>query len=272
MEVNISNKNYRESLRSREMELNDGRQRLLNLYKRNQIASIIMVVLGIIIIVLSAFLPSQLKEQTQLSARGIVYTMMAGIGLGLLIVWFGALQILYKLPKIALALNQIDSELAILSEELEFQNIDFKEYEKRAEIQFRNHQQELKRYYDINLGHLKWVFPVGIGTIIAGVGIIVLSIILFRDVSNENVVLILIGTASGILIDFVGAIFIKMYMETIKASTEFHNKLIHSNDNLFANVLATKITDENLKNETFSEMAKIIARGQPEMKESKDNN
>ena len=191
---------------------------------------------------------------------GITFIVVGTIAYSVISTWINASK------------HQYNEYIIMFKEELELSKISIDKYKERAEIQFKNHQKELKRYYDINLGHLKWVFPVGIGTIMAGIGIIILSIVLFKDAAEKNTIPILTGAAAGVLIDFVGAVFIRMYMETIKASTEFHNKLIHSNDNLFANVLATKITDENLKNETFSEMAKIIARGQPEMKESKDNN
>ena len=144
-----------------------------------------------------------------------------------------------------------------IDDELELLEISENQYEKKAEIQFKKHQKEIKRYYDINLGHLKLLFPIGIGIIILGIFIIILSIMLFKD---KDVISILIGTISGILTNFVGAIFIKMYIETIKASLKFHNKLIDSNNNLFANVLITKIKNQDLQNATLAEVAKIISR------------
>ena len=158
-----------------------------------------------------------------------------------------------KNPKI------ISNEERILEidDEIELLEISENQYEKKAEIQFKKHQKEIKRYYDINLGHLKLLFPIGIGIIILGIFIIILSIMLFKD---KDVISILIGTISGILTNFVGAIFIKMYIETIKASLKFHNKLIDSNNNLFANVLITKIKNQDLQNATLAEVAKIISR------------
>ena len=166
----------------------------------------------------------------------------------------------------------LEENLRTMDDEIELNEIAVEEYEKRAEVQFRNHQKEVKRYYDINLGHLKLVFPVGIITMVVGIGIIISSIIIFKNIAYQNIAPILVGAVSGILIDFIGAIFIKMYIETIKASTEFHNKLIHSNDNLFANVLITKISNEDLKNETFAEVAKIISRDKVEDSKKTENN
>lgn len=143
-----------------------------------------------------------------------------------------------------------------IDDEIELLEISENQYEKRAEIQFKKHQKEIKRYYDINLGHLKLLFPIGVGIIISGIVIIVSSIIIFNE---KNVIQIVVGTISGILTNFVGTIFIKMYIETMKASLRFHNKLIDSNNNLFANVLITKIKNQDLQDSTLSEVAKIIS-------------
>jgi len=153
---------------------------------------------------------------------------------------------------------RLESRHKELRESLELLEIEEKQYEKRAEIHFQNSQKEVKRYYDTNLSHLRWVFPLGIGTIVLGVVVIIISIVVFGDATSESIVPVALGISSGVFLDFIGAIFIKMYVETIKASTAFHNKLIHSNNNLFANVLITKISDEKLKNETLAEMAKLI--------------
>ena len=137
-----------------------------------------------------------------------------------------------------------------------------------SENQYGKHQKEIKRYYDINLGHLKLLFPIGVGIIISGIVIIVSSIILFNE---KNTIQIIVGTSSGLLTNFVGTIFIKMYIETMKASLKFHNKLIDSNNNLFANVLITKIKNQNLQDETLAELAKIIPNENSYYKENTDN-
>jgi len=152
---------------------------------------------------------------------------------------------------------ELRERLINIDEELELLDYDDMEYEKRAEKQFKQHQKELKRYYDINIEQLKLVFPLGIITMLLGFAIIFMTIYLCKEMLSS--IPIIIGCISGLLVDLIGAIFIKMYVETVKTSTEFHKKLIGSNNNLFANVLITKINDEKLKNETFAETAKIIA-------------
>ena len=70
---------------------------------------------------------------------------------------------------------------------------------------------------------------------------------------------VLTGAISGILVDFIGVIFIRMYTETIKASMQIQNRLVHNNDNLLANMLAEDIDDNNLRNQTLAEIAKTIS-------------
>jgi len=153
----------------------------------------------------------------------------------------------------------LKQELISIDDELELLNLTDVEYEQRAELQFKQHQKELKRYYDINIGHLKFIFPIGIVIIVVGLVIIFSVIFIFKDNAQQNIFPIIAGCVSGLLVDFIGAIFIKMYIETVKASTEFHNKLIKSNSHLFANVLITKINDNKMKNEALAEVAKIIS-------------
>lgn len=68
--------------------------------------------------------------------------------------------------------------------------------------------------------------------------------------------ILLTGAISGILIDFIGTIFITMYTKSLDASVKFHSKLASSNNLLLANSIATKISDETLRELTFSEIAK----------------
>ena len=146
---------------------------------------------------------------------------------------------------------QIDETIAVMS-------VENKTPKMQAEIRFDNSQSDFKRFFDINLNQLSWVFKLGIGTVLAGMVIIFLAIIMFA-VSPKYNIAVLTGAISGVLVDFIGVIFIRMYTETIKASIQLQNKLVHNNDNLLANLLAEDIDDKNLRNQTLSEIAKTIS-------------
>lgn len=62
----------------------------------------------------------------------------------------------------------------------------------------------------------------------------------------------------AILINFVGAVFIRMYTHNVEAAVKFHAKFAESNNLLLANSIANKIEDEKLREETLSEIAKDI--------------
>jgi len=177
----------------------------------------------------------------------------------------GCLTLITGIYVLALAVSAARSmelgykeKLISINEELELINYYDVDDEKRAEQRFKQHQEQLKRYYDVNIKQLKAVFPLGIFAMIFGTLIVGMTIYLFKD--NPNVIPTVAGCVSGLLIDFIGAVFIQMYTKTVKASTKFHDKLIGSNNNLFANVLVTKISDPKVKDEAFAEIAKIITR------------
>lgn len=214
--------------------------------------SVATILLGLIIIIaLILFDPHKVYSLYDSQVMQIV--------LPIIIISVGVVSLIFSLVTSSIRELVINEELISVNEELELFKFDDIDYEKRAELQFKQHQKELRRYYDINIGHLRLIFPFGISIIAVGICIVIGVILLFKDSAQQNILPIITGCISGLLVDFMGAIFINMYIETIKTSTEFHNKLINSNNNLFANMLITKINDEKLKNEAFAELAKIIS-------------
>ena len=73
-----------------------------------------------------------------------------------------------------------------------------------------------------------------------------------------NRMMLSVGSLSGIVVDFIGAIFIKMYTKNIEAAVKFHAKFAESNNLLLANSIAHKIDDNILRETTLSEIAKYI--------------
>lgn len=142
-------------------------------------------------------------------------------------------------------------------EEKEFSEIAPEKRELRAEKMFRMNQKELMRYYDMNLTQTKFLSALGIMMIIFGMLIVVVSIYMYMSLDADRV-LLFVGSVSGIVADFIGAIFIKMYTKNIEAAVKFHAKFAESNNLLLANLIANKIEDEKIREDTLSEMAKSI--------------
>lgn len=142
-------------------------------------------------------------------------------------------------------------------EEKEFSEIDPKRKDLRAEKMFRMNQKELMRYYDMNLAQTKFLSGLGIMMIIFGILIVIASLYLYMS-TNPDKVLLFVGSLSGIVVDFIGAVFIKMYTKNIEAAVKFHAKFAESNNLLLANSIANKIQDDKIREDTLSEISKNI--------------
>ncbi|WMI82237.1 TRADD-N-associated membrane domain-containing protein [Anaerotignum sp. MB30-C6] len=144
-----------------------------------------------------------------------------------------------------------------LREEKEFSEIDPEKRVLRAEKMFRMNQKELMRYYDMNLAQTKFLSGLGITMIIFGILIVSTSLYMYMSMDADKV-LLFVGSLSGIIVDFIGTIFIKMYTENIEAAVKFHSKLAESNNLLLANSIANKIENEKIREDTLSEISKNI--------------
>lgn len=72
--------------------------------------------------------------------------------------------------------------------------------------------------------------------------LLILGVTLYMYMSFEmDKVLLIIGSLSGIVVDFIGVIFIKMYNKNIEVAVKFHAKFAESNNLLLANSIANKI-------------------------------
>ena len=152
-------------------------------------------------------------------------------------------------------LEKLDED--VRREEKEFSEINPEKRALRAEKMFRMNQKELMRYYDMNLAQTKFLF---------GILIVVASLYMYMSLDTDKI-LLFVGSFSGIIVDFIGAIFIKMYTKNIEAAVKFHAKFAESNNLLLANSIANKIEDERLREDTLSEISKRIISVEKDMKD-----
>lgn len=147
-------------------------------------------------------------------------------------------------------------------EEKELSEIALEQKELRAEKMFRMNQKELMRYYDMNLTQTKFLSALGIMMIIFGMLIVATSLYMYMSL-NADKALLFVGSLSGVIADFIGAVFIKMYTKNIEAAVKFHAKFAESNNLLLANSIANKIEDDKLRETTLSEISKniILSKG-----------
>ena len=158
-------------------------------------------------------------------------------------------------------ITQIENDINRIDEEIELLVISTKSIEQRAEKLFKLHQNELSRYYNENIRQMKGVYNLGLGSIIIGFILILGTIIfsMYKIESINNYIIPIMGVISGILSSFIGTLFIKMYTETVNASSKFHDKLVDSNNLHFSNFLVSKISNDEKREEALSIIAKAIA-------------
>jgi len=159
--------------------------------------------------------------------------------------------------------RESETQVQQIQSELDLLDIDDSSLEKRSEKLFKYHQLELKKYYDQTLRHSSWIFLTGLLCIIIGFAFIGTTLyLIFNNESikfNEKILLASVGTLSTLLSNFIGSIYLKMYSETVKSLTEFHNRLVITHHLHFGNYLTSQISDLELREKTLSEITlKIV--------------
>jgi hypothetical protein len=157
-----------------------------------------------------------------------------------------------------------DTELLALESELDLLESETVSSELRAEKLFKNHQIGLKQYYDQTLRHSGWIFIVGITCILFGFFLIGVSLYFVLTAGSsmpiqDKVIVAALGALSGILSNFIAAIYLRMFSETLASLTSFHQKLVKTHHLHFANFLTAKISDQSLKDNTLADIAKKLA-------------
>jgi hypothetical protein len=152
-----------------------------------------------------------------------------------------------------------------LDNEIDLLGISEESVELRAEKLFKLHQLELKRYYDQTLRHSSAIFLVGIGCIILGFAIVGAALYVLASLPEDEgtttkIVVGALGGIGAILANFIGAIYMKMFSETLKSLTEFHHRLVGTHHLHFGNFLAAKITEGDLRNKTLAGVAEGLAQ------------
>jgi hypothetical protein len=175
-------------------------------------------------------------------------------------IFYFCVSIIYPLLRIS---DPITNEIDSLESELSLNLTGVEAKEERAERLFKAHDVGLRRYYDQALSQTKVIFIIGIFCILVGFGFIAASfyIIYEKDSStniNEKILIGVLGTASGVLTNFVAVIYMKIYSETTKSFTSFHYKLVSSNHLHFVNFLISKIEDKNVLNDTLRDISSKI--------------
>jgi uncharacterized membrane protein YeaQ/YmgE (transglycosylase-associated protein family) len=131
----------------------------------------------------------------------------------------------------------------------------------KAEKMLGNNDFQLRRYYELNLEQCSKIFWVGILCLVAGGGVIAATLYAVNGSQGESTKIIIgvVGAVGSILINYVGAVFLKMHSEILATLKEFQNKLVVTQELYLASVLAARIHDEPLRNDTLKALSCAIA-------------
>lgn len=132
--------------------------------------------------------------------------------------------------------QQTDYELNLLSR--------YPTGEQRAELLYLKQQFELKRYYDEALRQSTTLSYIGAACVAGGFVVIGVTFALLLSQSSHedgSVVIAVIGGVGGVLANFVAVVFLRMHSGTIRALTEFQERLVETNHLHFGNLLVARI-------------------------------
>lgn len=161
----------------------------------------------------------------------------------------------------------IAEEVEALENEIGLQASGAEIIEQRAERLFKNHEIDLRKYYRQTLRHGNVIFLAGLICIFLGFSIIAATyyIVWYSGSvtgTTEKSIASAFGLISGVMVNFVAAIYIKMFSETAKSLATFHQKLVTTHHLHFANYLAAKISDAAKRDEVMSIVATNLSKAE----------
>jgi hypothetical protein len=131
----------------------------------------------------------------------------------------------------------------------------------KADKLLSNNDEQLRSYYELNLTQCSKIFWVGILCLAAGICVVAatLSSVMGAKDDHAQTVIGAVGGAGAILINFVAVVFLKMHSEILTLLKEFQSKLVDTQELYLANVLASRIVDENKRYDAFKDLSYVMA-------------
>ncbi|NEZ57061.1 hypothetical protein DXZ20_15520 [Leptolyngbyaceae cyanobacterium CCMR0081] len=158
----------------------------------------------------------------------------------------------------SLRLRQVEEEIQDLDFELDLLKYKATLQEIRAEKLLQINDVQLRRYYNLNLKQNTWVFCLGIFCILIGVSIIGVTLFLLLRVADDTETKIVagaVGAIGSLLVNYVAAIYLKIHADATSNLSDFHSRLVETQQILLANLLASRIEHKTDRWKTISQLA-----------------
>ena len=162
------------------------------------------------------------------------------------------------LPILRSRVRDIEQEIREVEFELDLQQFERSQVETKAEKTLRLNDAQLQRYYSLNLSQNTWVFVVGIGCMILGLGLIAATLYLVTNYAktlDSKIITGVLGAIGTFLTSYVAAIFLKMHSSATQHLGGFHSRLVDTHQILLASVVASRIENEELREKTMAQLA-----------------
>ena len=189
----------------------------------------------------------------------------------LLLLIYGAMMVCAFAPMSRSRLRTVEEEIQDVEFEKDLLRFQSVPAESRAEKLLRINQHHLRRYYDLNLSQSWWIFRVGIlciliGAVIVGVTLHLIASPNLRGGSEfeEKIVLGFLGAVGTILTEYVAAIYLKMHSSITESLENFHSKLVSTNKMFLANLIASRINNDEKREDAFAKLALSIMGSEKE--------
>jgi len=167
---------------------------------------------------------------------------------------------LFLIGIISLRINGLNTEIELAKRWEEIRSIPPDMPEKKAEIIFELTQYEIKNCYYNNIAqgrranHLALI-PIMMGFLVLSMSIYLLST---NERYNSETIFAL-GAIGAILFGLIASIYLRISSEFAKSSNKFLGSMGTTNNLLSSDFIASKIRDVNLREKTYSNMAKNFA-------------
>jgi hypothetical protein len=159
----------------------------------------------------------------------------------------------------------VDAEIRELADALELRDT-ADARERRALKLVQANSFALRRYYDQGLRQRTLVFGLGVVCILAGFGTVAASFAVLDSVSERSettqIVVGVLGAVGAVLANYVAAIFLRMFAATIKASTDFHTRLVDTQHVNLGYLATAKIGEAAVRDQALAEMAVGLSGGE----------
>lgn len=161
---------------------------------------------------------------------------------------------------------EVGEELLPVNNEFDRLKLFLQPPERQALKLLQNHSLELRRYYGQALRHASFIFWVGVACLLMGFGIVVAVLLLLErgtlETKQEQYIVGGLAAVSSLMANFIGAIYLRMYAQTVSSLGAFHQRLVTTHHLHFANFLAANV-DASDRSQTLADMAIALTSASP---------